>query len=294
MFAAKSLTPARMIRAENNPMEICKWYIPFVLVLAAVPAPAVGAEAYIAEETLSRSFDASVSPRIVVETFNGGIAVSAEPGRTITATVTRRGSGDTPEAARADLDNVEVTMEQTGNTTRIAARRIVSPPGTYSGASVELAVPVRASLEAVTTNGSVVSAGVTGDVRVVSSNGSIDVTGGKGRLNLRTSNGPIRIEASNAAVSASTSNARIDFKGTMSDGEHVLRTLNGPIEITLPADAQFKINASSWNGRVSSAFRVKRNGSMSNSSVHGTVGDSPAIAITAEAVNGDVVINRAK
>jgi len=248
---------------------------------------------FTADEPFSRSFDVSGAPRIIVETFNGSIDVQTGEAGQVDIDGTKRGSGASQTEAQADLKNVEVSMTQEGDTIRMVARRTDSAFNTgSSGASFDLIVPAGATLDLRSSNGGLASIGVTGDVTMRTSNGEIDVRGGAGRLDLQTSNGRIRIEAQDAAVDAHTSNGAIDFRGALADGEHVFDTSNGSLDITLPSDARFRIDADTSNGKVTTDFAVTVSGSLEDDQLKGTVGDNPSISIRATSSNGSISIRK--
>lgn len=246
-----------------------------------------------AAEIVAQSFGTSVSPRVVVETYNGHIEVTAGAEAKVLAEATKRSAGFSQAEAKDDLKNVEVKMTQEGDTVRIVARRTGGPLFMgNSGASIELTVPAGASLDLHTSNGHIRSNGVTGDILMDTSNGALEVDGGGGRLDLATSNGRIDVEARGAVVDARTSNGQIDFRGSLAEGSHSFHTSNGRIVITLPSGAQFRIDASTSNGDVSAEFPVSRSGSSRDEELHGVVGENPDVSITATTSNGDIDIRK--
>jgi len=263
-----------------------------LLIAALALAGCVGGN-ITAEETVTQSFQTGAAPRIVVETFNGEIEVSAGSSGAVEVVAVKRGAGFSRAEAEDDLQNVEVSMTQSGDTIRIVARRT---DGAFaignSGASIRLSVPASASLELTSSNGGLTSSSVSGDVRMDTSNGRIEVRDGAGRIDVETSNGAIDIEAAGAVVDAGTSNGRITFSGSLAEGSQTFRTSNGAIEITLPADARFRIDASTSNGRVSSDFAVA--GEADDESLHGVVGENPAVSINASSSNGNIRIQKGR
>jgi len=250
---------------------------------------------FTAEESFARSFDVTGAPRIVVETFNGRVEARAGAEGTVSVEGTKRGSGATQSEAEADLKNVEVSMTQEGATIRIVARRIDNTFNTgNSGASFELSVPAGATLDLRSSNGSITAEGVTGGVTMESSNGELQVRGGQGRQDLRTSNGRIHIEAESAEVDAHTSNGEIVFEGSLAEGNHTFETSNGGIEITLPAEARFRIDASTSNGKVSTDFPVTMTGTQDDNTLRGTVGESASVSIRAATSNGRIEIRQGR
>lgn len=248
-----------------------------------------------AEQVVSKSFEVSGTPRVVVETFNGSIQVATGAGNTVKADVTKRGAGSTQSAAQDDLKNIEVVMTQDGNTIRITARRTDQKFNTgNSGARADVQVPAGAILELATSNGQLSVTGSTGDVTARTSNGRIDVEGSQGRLNLDTSNGSIDIRSDSAVVAAQTSNGHITFTGALTQGDHSFRSSNGSITLTLPSSASFRVTADTSNGRVTSDFAIKRSGGSDEKNLRGTVGENPSISVEAHTSNSNIEIRQSK
>lgn len=241
-----------------------------------------------ATEAVTDSFTTGSQPTIVVDTFNGRINVRAGADGQVAVTVTKTGSGNSQRAAEADLENVEVRMTQDGNTIRVTAERTDRNPISNSGAEVDLTVPVSAILDLKTSNGKITSTGIQGDLVLATSNGEINVMGGQGSHNLSTSNGAIQIEAQSAQVNARTSNGSISFAGELIDGDHRFETSNGSVDISLPGDSQFELDAHTSNGRVTSDFAVLSNRSSDDNELIGTVGDNPAVFIRVQSSNGSI------
>jgi DUF4097 and DUF4098 domain-containing protein YvlB len=244
-----------------------------------------------AEEKVSQSFDGLASPRLIVETFDGSIDVSTGADGQITVEATKRSRGNSQAVATADLKNIEVTMKREGNTVRILARRSDNLEDNNSSVAIKLTVPAKSRLDLKTSNAGVTTNGISGSMEIVSSNGSLQVNDGQGKMNLKTDNGEIQIEAKDAVVNASTSNGNITFKGTLANSNQSFDTSNGSIEITLPAETHFRIEAETSNGKVSSEFSVTETGS-SEDVLNGIVGEDPAISITATSSNGNIALHR--
>jgi hypothetical protein len=265
--------------------------VTIIVATLALTACGVLANPYTAEQIVSESFDVGIAPHIVVETFNGAIEVFAGEGGAVQADVTKRGAGGSQTEAEDDLNNIDVSFQQDGDTLRIIARRTDNRRDVgNSGAAIELRVPADAVLDLSTSNGEINVGDVIGNVTARTSNGRIEVNGGAGAIDLQTSNGAIDIDAIQAAVQAHTSNGAIGFAGTLRDGAHRLETSNGAIVITLPADAQFHIDADTSNGDVSCEFPVTVTGSRDNE-LHGRVGDNPSMSIAAHTSNGSIQLN---
>jgi DUF4097 and DUF4098 domain-containing protein YvlB len=291
-------------------------FLASLIALALLNTPACNANwsvhPFTASETESKSFTTRGATRVVVDMFNGGIEVVAGTDAAVKVDVEKRGGGDTPEAAKADLKNVAVTMEQSGDTITVAAKRTDTQVDIgNSGASAVLRVPAGAVVElrtgngkvsvsgpvgkatAVTSNGAIEAKGTSGPLNLTTSNGSIHVAGGAGQLALETSNGGIAIASDQVLVTARTSNGGISFSGSLAAGENSLRTSNSSIKLTLPAAAAFTLDAQTSNGKVTSEFPVKSMKS-GDAALQGSVGENPQTRITLHTSNGGISIKQAK
>lgn len=247
-----------------------------------------------ATETVTNSFSTGAQPAIIVETFNGRIDVQAGADGQVAVAVTKTGSGASQRAAEADLKNIDVQMTQNGDTIRVSIKRTDNNSIGNSGARVDLTVPASAMLDLTTSNGKITSTGIQGDLTLVTSNGEIVVMGGRGSQDLTTSNGRIQLEAQSARVNARTSNGPISFTGELIDGKHSFETSNGSVDISLPADSQFDLNAHTSNGRVTSEFALQSSRGSEDNELVGTVGDNPAVFIQVQTSNGSITLSKSQ
>jgi DUF4097 and DUF4098 domain-containing protein YvlB len=287
-----------------------------VVVILAACGPttggvSLGVNRATSEEVVSASFTAE-KPTIVVDTFNGAIDITVSPGTAVKVDVTKRGSGDTADEAKADLKNIQVTMNQEGSTVHVTAQRSDKRTDVgNSGASAKLTVPPGSILQLRTSNGKVTSSGEAADVAVQSSNGAIDVRGATGALDLKTSNGSITVnggsetialETSNGAIVATTtkeaqitatsSNGSLSFSGPLAaQSKNVLRTDNAMIVVTLPAAASFTLDAATSNGKIISDFAVKGDNPR-DTELKGTVGSDPQASLKLQTSNGNIEIRK--
>jgi DUF4097 and DUF4098 domain-containing protein YvlB len=94
-----------------------------------------------------------------------------------------------------------------------------------------------------------------------------------GNLHAHTSGGGIRIEKVSGYVEAKTSGGPI--RATYSPGNRhggELETSGGPIEIAIDPAANLNLDASTSGGSVSSDLPVRVVGTISHSSLHGSIG----------------------
>ncbi len=281
-----------------------------VLMLSACGAY-ININPFTAEETVTQSFTAE-KPTIIVEMFNGSVDVVTGSDNTVKIDVIKRGGGVSQAAAEDDLKNVDVSMTQDGDTIRVVAKRTDQRVDIgNSGASAKLRVPEGAILDLRTSNGPLTTAGPVSNVKAQTSNGPIDVrgslgqldlttsngpitiNGGSGSIDVETSNGPIDITADNAIVNGRTSNGSFRFDGSLAPGRSEMRTSNGNIVVTLPANAQFVVNADTSNAKISSDFAVTAQ-DFSDNHLRGTVGNDPGTTLEVHTSNGPIEIRQGR
>jgi DUF4097 and DUF4098 domain-containing protein YvlB len=268
-------------------------------------------ERFTAEDTETKTFKVKDAPRVVVETFNGDIDVTAVSAGTVQAKVTKHTRGATQDEADEDLDNIEVTMTQAGDTINIRARETQRKlMGSGRGARVELQTPPGSVLDLKTSNGKVAAQGATDDVKaqtsnaaitvkgskgklqLTTSNGKITAEGGAGRLELKTSNGGIVAQAEDVVVDAETSNAGIQWLGRLSEGKSSFRTSNAKVVVALPGDASFKVDAHTSNATITTDFALPTSARKRKAQLTATVGENPAAQIKIHTSNGAVEIKK--
>jgi RNA polymerase sigma factor (sigma-70 family) len=263
-----------------------------------------------AKDVVTQSFKTKQAPRIVVELYNGAIEVDANAEGGVDARVTKEGRGQTEEAAKEALKAVDLRMTQEGDTVRIRATRTDEKDTKHnSGVSAVLKVPPGATLDLQTRNGAVVVNGGTSPVQVATSNGSIQTKNSKGTLDLSTSNGaitvtgatsqvkvkttngPVTIKSERSLVTAQTSNGAVHFQGALGAGVNSLRTSNGSITVSLPADTRFHLDAETSHGRITSDFKGEKVAGR-KLRLSTTVGRDPAITLQLHTSNGGISIRR--
>lgn len=125
--------------------------------------------------------------------------------------------------------------------------------------------PVRMS----TLNGDIRVQNADGDVNVKTANGDITIESVSGNLAAETNNGDVEIMESLGGLQVETANGEIDISASRVGGDWTVETKHGDIEIRLPEDGDYRVNAESRNGGAStdiSGLAEERNG------IQGTVG----------------------
>ena len=293
-------------------MTIASTVLTFAVLLLAACGANISLNPFTAEETVTQSFTPGAAPRLVVEMFNGSVDVVTGSDNTVKVDVIKRGGGMSQQAAKDDLKNVEVTLTQDGDTIRVVARRTDQAVNIgNTGASAKLRVPAGAILDLRSSNGPITTSGPVSDVKAQTSNGPIAARGALGQLDLQTSNGPITVDGGSGTIDVETSNGPIDvtaedavvvgrtsngpfrFSGSLAPGRSEMRTSNGSLVVTLPAGAQFVVNADTSNSKISSDFAVTAQ-DFSDDRLSGTVGNDPGTTLELHTSNGPIEIRQGR
>lgn len=247
-----------------------------------------------AADTVELSLELLPGTPARVETFNGAIEVSTTDGAAVSASVSRSGEGSDQAAAEADRDSIEVTLELMDGVALLRAVYTPSPDSVSGdrGASIQLVVPSSTPLELWTSNGSITVRDTSGGVSARTSNGPVELRDLGGSLAVDSSNGAVTVTTDEpVAVDLHTSNGFVRFDGLLQPGEARFETSNGGVELALPADAAFALDASTTNGKVTSELVIS--GSVTDSAVEGVVGspqDAEATTVVVRASNGPITL----
>src|SRR5271170_625267 len=119
----------------------------------------------------------------------------------------------------------------------------------------DVQVPHGVLFHALTTNGAVHCVNLESVVEAATTNGNVEVSTSEW-ASAKTTNGSVHVAMGNAKWS----------------GELELMTTNGSVDVTLPASAEFKVDASTTNGGISSDFPITVQGTFGPKTLSGTVG----------------------
>jgi DUF4097 and DUF4098 domain-containing protein YvlB len=134
--------------------------------------------------------------------------------------------------------------------------------GNMMGSSVTITVPTNTSLELKSING-----------------GKIEVSGVNGDLDVENVNGSIELKNVSGAVVASSQNGSVvaSIDKVTPDKPMSFTSLNGKVDVTLPADTKAHLRMKTDNGSVYSDFDVKLDPNASKPVVEDSRGQGPGL-----------------
>ena len=135
-------------------------------------------------------------------------------------------------------------------------------------------VPRGVRLNALTTNGRVHCLNLDSVVHAATTNGDVEVSTSEW-ASAKTTNGGVRVSMGNPRWS----------------GELELETTNGSVDVTLPASAEFKVDAATTNGGIRTDFPITVQGRFGPKSLSGTVGGGGR-ALKVATTNGGIELKK--
>lgn len=112
-----------------------------------------------------------------------------------------------------------------------------------------------------------------------------------GPTKLTTRSKDITLNRVTGDVTVENSNGGVDIDSALPLGAYDIRNRNGHIKVTVPANANFIVDAEATQGDLQSDFALTRSGSDNNGNLSGTVGSGgPRLALKAD--HGDLELRR--
>ena len=224
-----------------------------------------------------KTYQVQADGRVEISNVNGKIRVLPSSGNAVEVVATKIGRGATQEAAKENLERVEIRESASGNTIKIETHHNRGGGGMFgqNHASVEYEVRVPASAE----------------VKATTVNGGVEINGVEGRVVAEATNGGIEGRGIGGPIDATTTNGGVDVELTkVADGGVKLECTNGGITLRLPTDAKASISARVTNGGIDTGgLALKARGEATRRRLDGDLnGGGPRI--TLEGTNGGITL----
>ena len=220
-----------------------KWVI-----AAIIACGGIAAWAQDSPERVTVPFSDPSRPKMVkVSLLNGGITVKGYAGKEVIVE-SRSGEGDhgrrrggaPPGMHRIDMGGTGLQVEESENTVTIGTERI------NNNADITVQVPFDSSLRLRTVNGgNIVVDGISGDVDADNTNGAVTLTHISGSAVAHALNGKVLVTLDKVIAHKAMS----------------FSSLNGDVDVSLPADVKANVRMKTDNGEIYSDFDVKLEGS---------------------------------
>jgi serine/threonine protein kinase len=154
------------------------------------------------------------------------------------------------------------------------------------GGNLDIA-DIHGSVHAYTESGNITARAISGEMEMMSVNGSIRASNINGPIQAITQNGEVVVGGAmlDGQSTLETTNGSVHFQGSIDpQGSYKMTTNRGNIDVTLPANAAFQVDASTHSGNIHNAFGNTAVGSAPRAPIMITIGNGGSITINKGAV----------
>ncbi len=227
------------------------------------------------QRTVQLSAPLSPGSTFAAQTHNGSITTNGADVAdcSMVATITARAA--TEEEAMELAEEVEISLEPSGDTLAVKIKRPALLMNKSVGVSLDVTVPNQTSLELETHNGAVTITDITGHVHATTHNGKVTAERVSGSTVLETHNGSISVRSTSGDAKLRTHNGSVKafYAETASPVSDIsIVTSNGSIELETPPDLSARIEASTHNGSINTDLPITISGKVSKRKLTGTIG----------------------
>ena len=218
-------------------------------------------------ETRDFTVSGNTPPKLIVNNDVGSVNVQpANNSNSIHVKVTK--SGGKPS-------DIQTNYNQSGDTVTITIKR--TNANSTTKADADITVPAKSDLQLQNGTGDITVTGITGQMSLINGTGSIDAT----QVTL-TSDSHLQASAGN-----------VSFKGSIGNGNYQFQSNTGNVDVSLPSNASFHVNANTDVGSITSDFsEVITQQNIAGASASGSVGNAPSATITLTTNTGSIELQK--
>jgi hypothetical protein len=247
-------------------------------------------------DSVERSFSVTGMPTVLAHDTLGSMRVVTGGEGGVAVQVTRRARGLTTDAVPADLEAIQVSFAQDGNTIHVDVR-VTTAAVNFNRqvwADVVITVPAAAQLDLRAEAGNVEVGAVRGRLAAKLDAGNLELRGFSGPVVAVVSAGNVEGsdvtlgDGSRLAVSA----GRVALGGALAPGAGVeVRVDAGRAQLTLPTDTPAHLEATANVGAITlSGWSIPVRRDIVTARATGDLGDAPSGRLTVLVNIGDVVL----
>jgi hypothetical protein len=233
-----------------------------------------------ASEPIEQSLSVEEAATLAVEVPVGDITVKTGPAGQVKVEGVKRAYGATEADARQRLDDIQVRIEQSGDKVwvRVSGQFTGGSGGRSPGVDLTITVPQETTLSADMGVGRLQVSGTRGDVTIDAEVGEVILTD----------------VLPSEKLSLKTRVAGVEFSGALvPNGTYEFTTDIGKIDMRLPEESTFRIDARSDIGDVNVGFTVAGRSSrdaLVGKEVQGEVGENPTTSLYLRSRVGEISV----
>jgi len=194
------------------------------------------------------------------------------------------GSGD------QNIRDLQLSVSARTGSGNVTAENIGASLHARSGSGNLKLTSVNGSLDGETGSGNIRANGIAGDVTVNTGSGTIEVQQvAKGNVRASAGSGNVRLHGVNGGLRAETGSGNVTVDGDPT-GDWRVGAGSGSIDLKVPSNASFNLDARTSSGRLTVNRQVTMQGSFSRNHVQGKVGNG-GVLLDLHTGSGDIEID---
>lgn len=176
--------------------------------------------------------------QVVITGLSDSVELVPADGDAIVVEGVKHGFGWSGDAAAGAAEQLEVLVDEQGDTLRIEVRRPgISVIGRAPYAELRVSLPAGVGGEVELVSGDISAEGVSGDLRLTTVSGEVETDDTAGALTVRTTSGDVALSDHEGALDAETTSGRVSADGELAgprvatvSGDVELDGVSGPVE----------------------------------------------------------------
>jgi len=298
-------------------------------VLAFFPGESAAKEKF--EEKFEKTVSLAKDGHVILKNISGDIKVKSWNQEQVKIDALKVSKGSTLDQAKKNAEKVTIEVNKEGNILRIETKyQKVRFKSLNVSVNYSLSIPDKASIKIKSVSGDItlveiggrVEAGVvSGDVGIMKANkgveckavsGDLELQGITGDVDLKTVSGDITLENMRGSIDFETVSGDVElravseakvvkgnvlsgsiiYQGSINpDGRYNLKSHSGRVEMILPPDSAFDLEAKTFSGKVQSDFDITVSGKITKKQIQGVVNGGGA-AVTLKTFSGNVYLRK--
>ncbi len=246
------------------------------------------------EETREWTLGAAGVALLHADTSNGAIAVEGADLEEIQIRATKKVKARTRQQAEECAAQVEVNAQREGDRVRIWEERPLNLKGIRVEVRYQVRCPRQLALRLSTLNGAVSAQGTRAGIEASTLNGKVEVVDSQGPMKLNSKNGKVAAHLDLLAGRGEfeTANGKVEVVVRAGQGSIDAKTLNGAVELSLPADFAGRLDASTVHGHVHSEFPIPVTGKPDRARLEGQIGPGGEHLVRLRTLNGAISLKK--
>lgn len=298
-------------------------------VLGFYPAQSAAKEKY--EERFEKSVDLAKDGKVILKNISGNIEVKSWGKDQVKINALKTSRASTLERAKENAGEVTIEVRKEDDTVWIeteypkmgikslnvsinyllnipsqASVKVKSVSGDITLVEIGGAVEVDAvsgdidvmkadrGVDCKAVSGDLELKDITGNADLNTVSGDITLEGLKGSLDVETVSGDVEMRGISQAkvVKGKVLSGSIDYQGDIHpEGKYSLKSHSGRIEMLLPSDSAFELEATTFSGKIVSDFDITVSGKISKKQLQGIVGGGGA-SVTLKTFSGNIYLKK--